>query len=246
VRARAEFEVLSMLHDTMVTEQIDSTGRILCTVPRLLMFDEPNHALVTARADGRALEGILREARTSGIPRIMTALRRVGAWLSVLQSHTHSDDDGRHVLTALIVLALRDLELAAAGDPFVRRRREAIAERLRTLETRLAEKPLPLVGQHGDYAPDNIFIGERRVEVIDFGNYREGLPFEDVAQLLVYLELYIPNRRQLAKLRRALLDGYGAADDDQLQLFTLTKSLQMLARGGATGRRERAILRNLL
>jgi colanic acid/amylovoran biosynthesis glycosyltransferase len=246
-RARAEFEVLTMLHESMVTEQLDATGRLLCSVPRLLMFDEPNHALVTARADGKALAGILREARTHGIARLVPALRRAGTWLSVMQSHTHSDEDGRHVLTALIVLALRDLELAAAGDSFVRRRRDAITERLRTLETRLAETSLPLVGQHGDYAPDNIFIGERRVEVIDFGNYREGLPFEDVAQLLVYLELWaFPGSRHLPKLRRAFLDGYGATDDAQIQLFTLTKSLEMLARGGATGHRQRAVLRKLL
>lgn len=246
-RARAEFEVLSMLHESMVAEQLDATGRILCSVPRLLMFDEPNHALVTARADGKALAGIIAEARTRGIARLIPALRRAGTWLSVMQSHTHSDEDARHVVTAVVVLALHDLELATAGDPYVRRRREAIIERLRALETRVAERGLPVVGHHGDYAPDNIFVGERRVEVIDFGSYREGLPFEDVAQLLVYLELCaFPLRRHLPKLRRALLDGYGAVDDDQLQLFTLTKTLQTLARRGATGQWQRRTLHALL
>lgn len=246
-RARAEFEVLSRLHAAMVSEQLDATGSILCSVPRLLMFDEPNHALVTARADGKSLAGICGEARTRGIARFITALRRAGTWLSVMQSHTHSGEDARHVLTAVVLLALRDLDLAAAGEPFIRRRRDGIIERLRTLEARLAERPLPVVGHHGDYAPDNIFVGDRRVEVIDFSNYREGLPFEDIAQLLVYVELCaFPLRRHLPKLRRALLDGYGAVDEDQLQLFTLTKTLEVLARGGTTHRRQRRALYTLL
>lgn len=246
-RARAEFEVLSMLHDSMVAEQLDATGRILCSVPKLMMFDEPNHALVTARADGKSLAGIIAEARTRGIARVLPALRRAGTWLSVMQSHTHGGEDARHVLTAVVVLALQDLELAAAGDSFVRRHRESLIERLRLLESRVAEKALPVVGHHGDYAPDNIFIGERRVEVIDFSSYREGLPFEDVAQLLVYVALCaFPLRRHLSRLRRAVLDGYGATDDDQLQLFTITKTLQMLARGGATDRRQRRVLHSLL
>jgi aminoglycoside phosphotransferase (APT) family kinase protein len=238
-RARAEFEVLSMLRGAMVSEQLDATGRIICSVPRLLMFDEPNHALVTERADGKSLAGIMAEARTRGVARLATALRRAGTWLRVMQSHTKAGDDARHVLTAVVVLALDDLELAAAGNRAIGRRHEAIRERLRALEARLAERPLPLVGHHGDYAPDNIFIGERRVDVIDFSNYREGLPFEDVAQLLVHLELCsFTLRRHLPKLRRALLDGYGSVDEDQLQLFALTKGLQTLARGGTTGRKQ--------
>ncbi|MFL6247951.1 MAG: glycosyltransferase [Thermoanaerobaculia bacterium] len=237
-RARAEFEALSMLQASMPAEH---------TVPRLLMFDEPNQALVTARADGKSLAGIIAEARTRGTARLIPALRRAGTWLSVMQSHTHAGDDGRHVLTAVVLLALQDLELVVAGDRVVRRRRDAIIERLRTLESRLAERPLPPVGHHGDYAPDNIFIGERRVEVIDFSSYREGLPFEDVAQLLVHVELSaFALRRHLPKLRRALLDGYGATDEDQLQLFTLTKTLQTLARGGATDARQRRALHSLL
>ena len=246
-RARAEFEVLTMLREAMIAEQLDATGKIICSVPRLLMFDEPNHALVTERADGKSLAGILREARARGTARLTTALRRAGMWLRVMQSHTKSDDDGRHVLTAVVVLALRDLDLAAAADSAVRRRRDGLIERLRTLEGKLAERPLPLVGHHGDYAPDNIFIGERRVDVIDFSNYREGLPLGDVAQLLVHLELCgFALRRHLPRLRRAFLDGYGPVDEEQLQLVMLTKTLQTLARAGTADRRRRAVLHRLL
>jgi colanic acid/amylovoran biosynthesis glycosyltransferase len=246
-RARAEFEVLSMLHDAMIQEQFDHTGRIICSVPRLLMFDEPNHALVTERADGKSLAGIMYESRARGAARLTIALRRAGTWLRVMQSHTKTGEDGRHVLTAVVVLAMQDLELATAADRTIRRRHDHIVERLRTLEAKVAERPLPLVGHHGDYAPDNIFVGDRRLDVIDFSNYREGLPFEDVAQLLVYLELCsFPLRRHLPRLRRALLDGYGTTDDDQLQLFTLTKALQTLARGGTADGAQRRALHKLI
>lgn len=243
--ARAEFEVLSTLRPTMMNRQLDATGIVYC-IPRLLMFDEPNHALVLERADGTSLAGIIAEAKKGRRGRLRTALRHAGGWLRALQEHTRQDEDGRHVLTAVVVLALQDLELASAADRSLRRGHDAIAARLRTLESRLAEKPVTLVGHHGDYAPDNIFIGERRVSVIDFGSYREGLPLEDVAQLLVYLELERGLTFRLPKLRRALLAGYGAEEGDELQLFLMTKALHLLARGGAVDWRQRRALRRLL
>ncbi|HEX2059756.1 MAG TPA: phosphotransferase, partial [Thermoanaerobaculia bacterium] len=248
VRARNEFEVLSMLRQTL-PENHDLTNAIRYTVPRLLMFDEPNAALVVERADGKSLAGSLHDSR-----RNVPALRRAGIWLHALQANTRSSDDGRHILTAVVLLALRDLDLAAAGDRVLRRQREEIIERLRRLESIVAQRPLPAVGQHGDYSPENIFIGDHRVDVIDFGRYREGLPLEDVAHMLLHLELRFwrwPASRTLPRLRRAFLDGYldgsgeRVIDEEALQLFTLCKALQLLARGGAT-RGERHVLRNVI
>jgi Ser/Thr protein kinase RdoA (MazF antagonist) len=150
------------------------------------------------------------------------------------------------VLTAVVLLAMDDLELAAASSGPLRRRRSVIAERITALESLVAERAMPVVGQHGDLRPEDVFIAEDRVEVIDFGCYREGLPLEDVAQLLVQLEVAFGSlrmRRHLPELRQALLEGYGlAVDRDALQLFTITKALHLLARGGAgeqTAARER-------
>jgi hypothetical protein len=55
-----------------------------------------------------------------------------------------------------------------------------------------------------------------------------------------------PTFRRMPKLRRALLDGYGAQEGDELQLFLMTKALQVLARGGAEGWRQRRALKRLL
>lgn len=218
-RLRNEFEVLSTLRETM-------GGDAQYTVPRLLMFDEPHASLVIERADGRALASCMRE----------NTMREAGAWLRTMQRHTRGEDDGRHLLTAVLILAQRDLDLVAAGEPSLRRQHPAILERMRELEGRVAAKPLPVVGQHGNFLPHNIFIGERRVSVVDFGAFREGLPAEDVAQLLLFVES--------PALRRAFFEGYAEpVDDDALQLFTITKALERLARTGATPRERRKLRR---
>jgi colanic acid/amylovoran biosynthesis glycosyltransferase len=259
-RPRREFEMLSVLRQSMEARRAEETGGIVYSVPKLLMFDEPHGAVVVERADGKALSGMIRETRTrSGVRRLGVALRKTGWWLRAMQDQTRGDEDARHVRTAVIYLALRDLELAAAADRKIARLREEIAMRMRTLESRLAERPTPVVGQHGDFRPDNIFIGDHRVDVIDFGCYREGLPFEDVAQLLVHLELRFAGplrRRLLPALRRELLDGYtGGAirvdRDDAMQLFSIAKALHVLAHDGDddttfAGRRRRRILRRII
>jgi glycosyltransferase involved in cell wall biosynthesis/tRNA A-37 threonylcarbamoyl transferase component Bud32 len=236
-RARTEFRALTMLRGRMGQELTESGRAVVYSVPKVLAFDESTAALILERARGKSLETIIRDARMGLRNPHFTALHRAGIWLAKMQSYTPVADDGRHILTAVVVLALRDLELAAVADRMLRPYRAEIAERLRALESRLADKAFQVVGRHGDYWPGNIFIDDDRVEVIDFEGYREGLPLEDVAQFLVHLELYLgypllSNMRR--RLRAAFLDSYvafgGQIDDDALQLFTLGTALQFLAR----------------
>ncbi|HEY0141057.1 MAG TPA: glycosyltransferase [Thermoanaerobaculia bacterium] len=246
-RARHEFEVLSTLRQSMSPEAPDTTNGVAFTVPRVMMFDEPHAALVVERADGTSLAGHLSSRRSD---RYAGPLRKAGAWLRAMQEQTRSDDDGRHVLTAIILLAMRDLDLAAFADRSLRRMHGDIVEALRSLEATLAERPMVAVGQHGDFHPEHIFIGERRVDVIDFGCYREGLPLEDVAQLLMHLELRFRGRK-LDKATHAFLEGYaGATDPDALRLFRITKALELLAHGthgdGLAAARQRGILRKII
>jgi Ser/Thr protein kinase RdoA (MazF antagonist) len=220
-------------------EELTDTGRaVTYSVPSVLAFDKASAALILEHARGKSLELIIREGRNRGLlnPHYM-AVHRAGIWLAKMQNRTRSAADGRHVLSALVVLALRDLELASAADREMRTHRASTADLLRTLESRVAARPCPLVGSHGDYWPGNIFVDANRVEVIDFEGYREGLPFEDVGQFVVHLDLYLSyplmaNMRR--RLRAAFLDSYAAfggfVDEDALQLFTLTTALQLLAR----------------
>jgi glycosyltransferase involved in cell wall biosynthesis len=238
-RNRTQFEALSVLLQSMGNERArtPSGETITYSVPRLLMYDEAHSAVVIERADGRSLHGLVRESGWLSHPsRLAVAVRRAGTWLRMMQEQTRGDEDSRHVRTAVVLLALNDVELAAAADTVVRRNRELIREQLRRLENSLSSHSTRVVGHHGSFRPRNIFIGERRVDVVDFGLYREGLPLEDVAQFLIELEIQLRTpfaRRQLPRLQREFLHGYSPAaaiNEQSLRLCSLTKALEMLAR----------------
>jgi aminoglycoside phosphotransferase (APT) family kinase protein len=216
-------------------------------VPRALMLDERHAAVVTYRALGQTLESMVHPGRHRG--RLITPLRRAGTWLRLMQDQTRADDDdGRNLLTAAMILALRDLDLAAAADRSIRRQREAIADRLRALETYVAGQPLPIVGQHGDFSPANLFVSDRRVEAINFDEYRLGLPLCDVASFLLQLEVMFPRKSaSAAETRATFLAGYtdAAIDPQSLKLFRMMKALQMLTRH-TTATPPKGALRQLL
>lgn len=244
--ARTEFEALTTLRQSFADATVDGT---ICSVPRLLMFDEPNSAIVAERADGRSLAGTISDGNTK---KIAEALRHAGTWLRVLQERTPRDEDGRHVVTGIVLLALRDADLAAAGERSLRRHHGAIRARLQSLESYLTDRQLRVVGHHGRFWPENIFIGGERVDVVDFPEYRDGLPLEDVAELLLQLELRFAGtllRAHEEALRGAFIEAYAGADAEldyeALQLFTMTRALQLLARGGAT-RAQRRTLRRII
>jgi len=150
----------------------------------------------------------------------------------------------------VVLLAMRDLDLACAADRAICRHRTVILERLRALETALADRGLEATGQHGDFRAENIFVGERRMDVTGFGQYRDGLALEDVARFFIDLELRfaVPVlRRQVEKLKTSFLDGYAQpVDADALRLFTITKALAMLAHDGIDSVRQRRLLRKII
>lgn len=231
-RARNEFEVLSTFQQSIPDEA-------RWAMPRLLMFDEPHAALVVQRADGKSLAGILNE----GGGRVAQAVRQTGMWLRFLQEKTRgSMEDRRHLVTGVVLLALQDMELAVAADRILARHRTRICDRLRSLEAPVAELPTEVTGHHGNFIPENIFIGSRRLDVVDYANYREGLPLEDVAELLLHLEL-----RGASRYGRAFVDGYGRQLEPQaLQLFTLTRALHWLTRRGVTPAERRKLRKIIL
>jgi colanic acid/amylovoran biosynthesis glycosyltransferase len=256
-RARHEFDVLTTLRLRMNAMVAEATAEVGYTVPRALQLDQSNASVIMDRARGKSLAELLREARNRGaLRRVATPLRRAGTWLRVMQQETPVEEDGRHLLTAIVVLALQDLELVCAASRRIRGLRRSVIATLKQLEARVADRPCPVVGHHGDYWPGNIYIGARVVEVIDFEGFREGLAVEDAAYFLVHLRLcfsYPILRGAFDKLSARFLDGYfdGAPrDEEALRLFTLAKSLQILARNagqpGARGWWRRRVLENLI
>lgn len=224
--AHYEYDVLRTLRRVMTATAADDSTPIVYTVPHPLMIDEPAAAVVTDRAPGETLESLLRRKGPSSAA---VQMRRAGMWLRLLQEQTRTDEDGRYVLTATVLLALRDLDLAAAADPLLRRHHQAITDRLRILESQVADQPLPVVGHHGDFSPANIFLSEGRVVAVNVDDFREGLPLGDVASFLLRLETMFPRHRDAAV---AFLAGYSDAPPDGLllTLLRMMKALQLLAR----------------
>jgi hypothetical protein len=246
--ARIEYEILTALRETM-TAQHDG---ITFTVPRALLLDEPRASVIMERAHGSPLDGLIRAARRWGDPHTLdTPLRRTGEWLRRMQTSTRTDEDGRHLLTSLVLLGLAELDVIAGADPQVRERRDDVARHLRKLEARVADGPLPVVGHHEDFWPGNVFIGDHSVEVIDFEGFREGLPLEDAVYLLSYLELLPLFGRHYARLRAAFLEGFldgQPFDARAFELFRLLNTLRGLARNltdGAAGFRARYVRKKL-
>jgi len=195
-------------------------------ISRALMIDERHAAVITERAPGEALESMLRRRRAA---RVATPLRRAGTWLRLMQEQTRAGEDGRRILTNIAILALRDLDLAALADRTIRRHHGDIADQLRALEAHVYDRPLPVVGHHGDFSPANVFVSPRRIEVVNVDDFREGLPLGDVASFLLRLEALHPRHRHAAAV---FLAGYTDApiDPPSLRLFRMAKALEILAR----------------
>jgi len=232
--ARLEHNILETLRTCLPSLPDESGATITYSVPAPLLYDTLHGVIVLDRASGSPLDAIMRDARRRRAARdLVVPFRRAGRWLRLMQDCTRSDEDGRTILTALVVLALRDLELLAVGDRKLRKRRLDIIARVRTLETAVAGQPLAVYGHHGDFWPGNIFMNGERVDVIDFEGFREGLPFEDVTYFLSYIELMPLMRRHVPELRGAFLEGFlegGELDETTYELFRLLNGLRTLGR----------------
>ncbi len=250
-RARHEFQTLTMLRAAMPEEY---------TVPRAIQLDEANGSIVMERASGTPLDATIRDAKRErdAIERLATPVRRAGEWLRAMQNATachpeRSEGPGRAMRQACASRPHPPSSLAYARDDIDPREileqqvtkaiREAeelrVVARLRELQLRVAPRSSVACGHHGDYWPGNVFLDDARATVIDFEGYRLGLPLEDVAYFLIELQLLMPRHaRLLPALRVAFLDGYtdsrGVDDAEALQLFTLTKTLHLIARGAGS------------
>jgi hypothetical protein len=237
VRARHEYEVLTMLYAAMPAEY---------SVPRALSLDEAEGSLTLERATGTPLDVLIRDGKRqrNAIELLHDPVRRAGRWLREMQfnaGRASARPDGlKPVLRSHVLRSQVDLGMSDAQRVFTGRMQDRIVARLRELEGLVDG---PVVGHHGDYWPGNVFIDTHRVQVIDFEGYRDGLPLEDVAYFLLQLQLLMPRHgKHLPHLREAFLEGYGGIDDHHaLKLFTMTKTLRLMARNA--GARHSFLLR---
>ena len=234
-QAQAEFEVLTKLRAAM-SEPEETREGIVYSTPRVLVFDAEHAAIVMERAAGRPLDGLIRRARIRGSAgTLVIPMRRAGNWLRRMQTATRTTSDGRDALAATLADAERDLDIAVITEATLRRRRERILATLGELVSRIAATPLPAVGSHGDYRPSNIFVGQQRVDVIDFEAYRERLPLADVAWFLIHIQLSFAFpilRHGVYRLEQSFLEAYAGReqlDQETLQFFKLVSAIRLLA-----------------
>ncbi|MDX1622828.1 MAG: glycosyltransferase [Gemmatimonadota bacterium] len=156
-------------------------------VPRPLHLDPEQGAVVLPRCPGRPLDARVREGRFSrgeAWSELEAAASACGRWLARFQARPADIDPGRAIST-LLARAESDLEaIGLENAPTVR-------ERLREFARRTAGKAA-VAPVHGDFWPGNVFVGDGRLEVIDFEGARSGLAWEDPAWWLVHLELFFP------------------------------------------------------
>src|SRR5213075_3073594 len=142
LRAQHEHAMLERMRSEMMFS-VTNRGTVY-TVPRMLLFDEPQSAFVLARARGQSIASMLRRARGS-YAALCPSMGRAGMWLQFMQEQTRSDQDGHDVLAALLRDARRDLALAAAADWPVRKAFGAIAARLESFEPLFDGRALAVV-----------------------------------------------------------------------------------------------------
>ncbi|HVS30068.1 MAG TPA: phosphotransferase [Thermoanaerobaculia bacterium] len=206
------------------------------TVPRILLAGEADAILVMEKARGTSIELLFAEAAADRamMSRLADAVRGAGAWLAAMQLATRRSADGRELLAGLVTTAAEDADRLAARDRTIRRHRRAIEQTLASLQREVSSRTLIVTGQHDDYWPGNVFFDGRRVTVIDFESFRDGLWLEDAAWFLIRSDMLRRRfRLRFPDLAVRFFEGFSGSRPDPvaLHLFTLTRGLRALARG---------------
>ena len=198
-------------------------------VAEVVAFYRDVPALVWVEVEGTTLASMVaRLAR--GIPgagrlaQLETACRSAGRWLRVLQAATPVD---RQQLSLQEMTDYVDLRLRRISEL----RPKSLAEQWRAevrrvfTDATLAPEDLRIAAVHGDYTLSNIMCSADRLVTIDLGRFGTGSVYYDVTRLyhqlglLLHKPWYLP--ATIARLRRALLDGYDARVSPDQPVFQL-------------------------
>jgi glycosyltransferase involved in cell wall biosynthesis len=234
-RARHEFEALKRVDEAF---RFTSPPNERFGVPKALHLDERTGSVVMEACRGRRLDALIRLARDSRKSEdwlsLVSAVHRTGRWLRAFQFHTRDGAPSGNTIDALLAGAIGDLDRCKKHLPatVVGKTRD----KLLMLRELIVPDRIRLVGHHGDLWPGNVYADHLGVQVIDFEGQRRGLAYEDVAYLLVQMELFFPYplaRVRFARLSAAFLDGYlekDMLDPAVFKLCRIAKVLQILAK----------------
>ena len=190
----------------------------------------PEHlAIVSEEAEGRTLSDVLQRSAAwhpgePALRELEAILRRVGGWLRVFQETAVCGTYSLNALRDYIDIRLRKL-VAAPRARFGERNRSAVLQYFDRTAARAASSDLRDTLVHGDFAPANILIDGSKVVVLDFAMAGRGSRYHDVTRAYSQLGLLAMkpqfSRSTVARLQRALLDGFDPAVRDADPLFGL-------------------------
>lgn len=245
-RATVEFDTVRLLGRDGRPD-----GSAAPPVPTALSLARQEAALVLERVAARPLDERIRRWRRHGRRelerRLVPSVRAAGVWLRWFQDRTRVAPTGGcwDIAAGVRARALDDLaSVESRLPPGLAKRAGGVLDACDPACVARGHAP---VGHHCDFWPGNVLEADAQVTVIDFEGFRHGLPYQDVARFLVHLDLALA-RPWLAtcgtRAETAFLDGYGAGDDLDGELWTLCLSAEALAllardaegtRGGGTG-----------
>jgi Phosphotransferase enzyme family len=199
-------------------------------VPRLIASLPDALTLITAGLRGTRLDAVLRRALLIPTPgavrRAEMALRSVGEWLRRFQQQMPPRDPAavHKDYRAYLDARLRQLAGTPGGAFTASDRRAALAD-FDALAARLSADDRQPAAAHADLCPANVLVTDDGVGVIDLAMSTDRLRTLDLAHMYFHVELMARRRpaprRVVARLQRALLDGFSPAFDPQSPLFRL-------------------------
>jgi hypothetical protein len=208
-KCRREFQFHTQVHEYFSAHADEfSVVRPLDYLPEL-------RTLIVEKAEGTDLGKLTHQARYSvsayhALKRKLGGyFQRCGKWLALLHEGFASPVPAGFDAQALEQQVNRYYQrLMRAGGPA--KTAEAIRQRILALGKAFAGTPVKQSQLHGDFKLRHIFVTERRITPIDFGNELKGATFDDVARLLVEIKLldYGPKMPAQRSLRRDLQDHF--------------------------------------
>ena len=202
------------------------------SVPEVVAFYPEIPALVWGEVGGETLEALAtRTAR--GVPRaaalanLEQAFHAAGRWLRVLQDGTEVEGRTFSLGEMADYVDVRLRRISDLGPYGLNAHWRARVKEVFT-EARLPESRLQVTTVHGDFSLSNIMFDGTRLFAIDFSRFGIGSTYYDVSRLyhqlglLLHKPWFLPST--VARLRRALLQGYDPSlrdDDPMFRLFLI-------------------------
>ena len=241
-RVRTECDVATLVYDGFKEHADDySCIRPIACFPDLLAF-------VTEECPGQRFMSLLEKKAiffrgNATENRLARYCYLSGQWLNIFQEKTNTDD--RPFVPGELVEYV-DTRLQRLVDspviPFDSELRKGILEFFESQQPFLKDANLATCGVTGDFVPANVLAHEDKITVLDFGMYRHGSIYEDLAQyyqhLAFFLQKPIYQRKRISRLQREFLRGYDPDFDVANPMFKLFRVRAVINRLAATAVRK--------